>query len=87
MFKVKQLRPNLIETELNRKIVKTLNYDERWDPTKKFIIDTYNNYIKPHQAIIIFIFFIILFLLYRYRYTMNKREEEQNDTETENSIE
>lgn len=77
----KNLKPNLLDPLVEKKIIKTLKpiQPDYWAPAKNSAQSFMDNIIKPNISLLIFILIIIIFLIYRYRITKKKRELEQNE--------
>ncbi|AGF85213.1 membrane protein [Moumouvirus goulette] len=75
----KQIKPNLVDPMLQKKIFKTLNppVEDYWAPTKNSFQNFYKNFIRPNIFLIIFIIILALLLYYRYRVVKTEREERE----------
>jgi len=76
MYKPKHLKPNLIDSTLRDKIIKTLNppKEDYWAPTKTSVKSIFEKYIKPNYLFFLIILVLIFFLIYRYRIVKADRE-------------
>lgn len=77
MNNIKQLKPNLLDPILVKKINKTLNppIEDYWEPTRNTARSFFENYIKPNAILFILFLVFILFLFYRYQVIKKNREE------------
>lgn len=75
----KQVKPNLVDPMLQKKIFKTLNppVEDYWAPTKNSFQNFYKNFIRPNIFLIIFIIVLALLLYYRYRVVKTEREQRE----------
>lgn len=75
----KKLKPNLLDPLLEKKIIKTLTpvQDDYWGPTKNFLKNVFEKYIKPNIFLIIIIIIIVILLIYRYRITKKDRQKKE----------
>ncbi|AGC02053.1 hypothetical protein H012_gp406 [Acanthamoeba polyphaga moumouvirus] len=75
----KQIKPNLVDPILQKKIFKTLNppVEDYWAPTKNSFQNFYKNFIRPNIFLIIFIIILALLLYYRYRVVKTEREQRE----------
>ena len=71
-------RPRLTEPKIKSKMIKILKEqpgpNDYWAPTKSFMQNIYDMFIKENLTFIFFLIIIIIFLLYRYRMVQNERE-------------
>ena len=84
----KNVRPDLLDPIVEKKIMKVLNppVEDYWAPAKTGLRGFYHNYIRPNVWLLVFIVIIILILYYRYRKVKADREKEQyEDLKTYNS--
>lgn len=72
----KPLKPNLLNLEFEKKVIRTLssNQVDYWAPVKKESKNFYQNYIRKNIYLVILIVIIIILLIYRYFTTKKKRE-------------
>lgn len=79
MNNVKQIKPNLVDPLLEKKIIKTLNppKDNYWAPAKNGLYDFFHNWIRPNIWLVVIIIVLVLFLIYRYRIIKREREIKQ----------
>jgi hypothetical protein len=70
------IKPNLLDSHLEKKIIKTLKSNEEhyWEPTKNTLKSFYQKVIKPHYILVTLILVIIIFLFYRYRNTKKQKK-------------
>lgn len=75
---VKRLKPNLLDSTLEKKIIKTLKSSNNNNINNSdFFHNFYLNYVKKNIWIIILTLILILFLFYRYRNTKRNKEKKK----------
>lgn len=90
----KIMKPNLVDPNIEKKIIKTLNNqnEDYWQPTKNTCKEIYFKFIKKNFPFIIFMILFIMFLIYRYRTVkLNKLNKlnfisNQNNMSSQNNI-
>ena len=76
MYNRKHIKPDLLDTVIGKKIIKTLKppADDYWEPTRNGLASAWDNYIRPNIWFIVGVVVIIVFLIYRYRSIKAERE-------------
>jgi hypothetical protein len=71
----KRLKPNLLDPDIEKKIIRTLKppKEDYWGPTKNMFQIFWFDYIVPNKYLVLFIIFIILVLIYRYQIIRKNR--------------